>query len=331
MTTHTSGESGNSRLLKVFLCHSSKDKAAVRDLYAKLRASGFAPWLDEEDLLPGQNWKRVIPEAVRSADVVLVCLSKLSVGTDGYVHQEISFALEAAANKPDGTIFIIPARLDESPIPKIIADLHRVDLFHERGFARLINVLNTQAATVGARSGTTLHARSSDTPILQNASLQQPDIARTTWVGLYGGLSDGWPRAYAKTLDRDDHYVAFSDRTVLDERNGLMWAREDCGKNVTWYEAKQYCETYTCGGYADWRMPTASELGTLFDTTRSNRQGAPVTRLIDSTCHDIWAADELGADARYFGFRIGAALYQKKVFAILMFALPVRTAMRPTA
>ena len=44
--------------LKVFLCHASQDKPIVRDLYQRLSAEGWiGPWLDEEKLLPGQDWK----------------------------------------------------------------------------------------------------------------------------------------------------------------------------------------------------------------------------------------------------------------------------------
>ena len=43
-------------MARIFLCHASEDKAQVREVYHRLRAiGGFAPWLDEEDLLPGQN------------------------------------------------------------------------------------------------------------------------------------------------------------------------------------------------------------------------------------------------------------------------------------
>jgi TIR domain len=39
-----------------FLCHASDDKAHVREVYHRLRTGeGFEPWLDEEDLLPGQE------------------------------------------------------------------------------------------------------------------------------------------------------------------------------------------------------------------------------------------------------------------------------------
>ncbi|HRQ24267.1 MAG TPA: TIR domain-containing protein [Anaerolineales bacterium] len=43
------------RPLRVFLCHSSNDKPAVRELYQKLRAEQWIqPWLDEEELYPGR-------------------------------------------------------------------------------------------------------------------------------------------------------------------------------------------------------------------------------------------------------------------------------------
>jgi hypothetical protein len=59
--TQASGE----RLL-VFLCHSSGDKEAVRNLYGRLKQDGFRPWLDEEDLLPGHDWNDEIRRAVRA-------------------------------------------------------------------------------------------------------------------------------------------------------------------------------------------------------------------------------------------------------------------------
>ena len=64
------------RPLKVFLCHASADKPAVRKLYRYLRQRGVSPWLDEVDLLPGQDWQVEIPKAIFSSDVIVVCLSK---------------------------------------------------------------------------------------------------------------------------------------------------------------------------------------------------------------------------------------------------------------
>ncbi len=49
------------RPLRVFLCHSSNDKPAVRELYQKLLDEPWIePWLDEEELYPGQDWNMEI-------------------------------------------------------------------------------------------------------------------------------------------------------------------------------------------------------------------------------------------------------------------------------
>ena len=67
-----------SRKLRVFLCHASQDKPAVRELYNALNREGWIdPWLDKAKILPGQDWELVIEKAVDDSDVVIVCLSNL--------------------------------------------------------------------------------------------------------------------------------------------------------------------------------------------------------------------------------------------------------------
>ena len=73
-----------SRKLRVFLCHASQDKPVVRELYQRLLAEGWIdPWLDEEKLLPGQDWGMEIEKAVENTDVVVVFLSDNSVTKEG--------------------------------------------------------------------------------------------------------------------------------------------------------------------------------------------------------------------------------------------------------
>src|SRR5262245_55574275 len=110
--------------LKVFLCHSSDDKVPVRDLYRRLTEDGFDPWLDEEDLLPGQEWEDEIPNAVQQSDIVLVCLSPRSITKKGYVQKEIRFALDIADEQPHGTIFIIPLKLEDCDVPERLLRWH---------------------------------------------------------------------------------------------------------------------------------------------------------------------------------------------------------------
>jgi len=138
------------RSLKVFLCHASGDKPPVRELYKRLTAEGADAWLDKERLLPGQDWRLEIPKAVRDADVVVVCLSKRSITKEGYVQKEIKFALDIAEEKPEGTIFLIPARLEDCVVPDRLNRWQWVDLYEDNGFIMLLRSLKLRADAVGA-------------------------------------------------------------------------------------------------------------------------------------------------------------------------------------
>ena len=121
----------------VFICHALEDKPAARHLHGRLKADGFRPWLDELDLLPGQDWQLEIRRAVRRAEVVLVCLSARSISKTGYVQREIKIALDAAEERPEGVVYIIPARLQECQVPERLAKWQWVDTFAANGYERL--------------------------------------------------------------------------------------------------------------------------------------------------------------------------------------------------
>lgn len=116
--------------LRVFLCHSSKDKPIVRELYQQLMAEEWIdPWFDEEKILPGQEWDIAIEKAAESADVVIVCLSNNSVNSEGYVQREMRFVLDIALTKPEETIFIIPLRFEDCQPPRRLRVWQYADYF----------------------------------------------------------------------------------------------------------------------------------------------------------------------------------------------------------
>ena len=141
MTAHQSDR----RPAPVFLCHSSGDKERVRELYRQLVDDGVDCWLDEEDLLPGQDWAREIGRAIRSSDFVLACLSEHSITTRGFLQNELRRALEVADEQPDGSIFLIPLRLEQCEIPDRLRHLQYVDLFVPDGYVRLLKTLRREA------------------------------------------------------------------------------------------------------------------------------------------------------------------------------------------
>lgn len=138
------------RRLKVFLCHAKDDKPAVRRLYDSLLVNEVDAWLDEEKLMPGQNWQQEIPKAVKSSDIVILCLSKSSINKEGYIQKEIKFALDIANEKSEGSIYIIPAKLEECDVPDKFSLYQWVNLFEKKGYERLLGALSLRAEQIDA-------------------------------------------------------------------------------------------------------------------------------------------------------------------------------------
>lgn len=164
-----------SRKLHVFLCHASQDKPVVRELYQRFLAEGWIdPWLDEEKLLPGQDWDMEIEKALRAIDAVIVCLSTNSVDKEGYIQHEIRLVLRAASYKPDNTIFLIPIRLNDCAIPMRMELQHYVDFFpsarEEWAYQRLSQALQSRLGQIIKRESDEQDRKVSEEKMLIEAS-----------------------------------------------------------------------------------------------------------------------------------------------------------------
>ena len=134
------------RPLKVFLCHASTDKPKVRELYRYLKKRGIQPWFDEEDLVGGQDWQVEIPKALATSDAIIICLTKNSVDKEGYIQNEIKFALVKALGMPVGRIFLIPVKFEECEVPFTLSRYQWVDLTVESGYAKMMKALKFRAS-----------------------------------------------------------------------------------------------------------------------------------------------------------------------------------------
>lgn len=134
--------------LRVFLCYSLEDILIVEKFYNFLINDGIDAWLNKKNLIPGQNWQIEIPKAVKNSHVVVVFLSSKSVAKEGFVQKEVKIALDTADEKPDGTIFIIPAKLENCEVPERLSKYQWVNLFDEDGYERLFKALQTRARSL---------------------------------------------------------------------------------------------------------------------------------------------------------------------------------------
>lgn len=129
---------------KVFISYARENQAQAKRLYNDLENAGAIPWLDVEDLLPGQKWRPAIRQAIKASDYVIVMISAHSVSKRGFVQAELKKALEVLEEFPADGIFLIPVRLEECMVTdEALLELNIVDLFPdwERGLAKILKVI----------------------------------------------------------------------------------------------------------------------------------------------------------------------------------------------
>jgi hypothetical protein len=134
--------------LRVFISYNPLDKPAALRMHEKLAAKEWiSPWLDVENLLPGQDMDLEIYEALREAQVILICLSQASVAKKGYLNKDIRRVLDVFDERLEGSVFIIPIRLDDfDALPSgRLRKLQWLDYFAPDGHEQLLKSLRRRA------------------------------------------------------------------------------------------------------------------------------------------------------------------------------------------
>ena len=123
---------------RAFISYAHEDQESALRLHRDLTRLGIDAWIDAERLLPGQNWKVAIDDAIRKTDFFIALLSDQSVSKRGYVQKELRTALDVLSLVPASEIFIIPLRLSECEVlEEKLKALHYVDLFPKIGRAHV--------------------------------------------------------------------------------------------------------------------------------------------------------------------------------------------------
>ena len=94
--------------MNVFISHAADDREFAEKLASALRARSYSVWTDR-DLLPGENWAKVIDRALGEADLMVALVSPAAVQSQ-WVKAEWEYAL--ANEKFAGRL--IPVILDEA-------------------------------------------------------------------------------------------------------------------------------------------------------------------------------------------------------------------------
>lgn len=102
--------------IDAFLTHADADEATALALRAALNAAGLRAWCAARDLVPGDPWDQVVPDAIERARVLVVLVSAAwptpsEGGANWYPSEQVALAIDQARDR-EPPLAIVPIRLD---------------------------------------------------------------------------------------------------------------------------------------------------------------------------------------------------------------------------
>jgi len=97
----------------VFLCHNSKDKPEVKEIRDRLKQFGLRPWLDEQELIAGGRWLKLLQEQIVQVDSAAIFFGSHGIGR--VQEHEIEILLNEAMKRELSLIPVLLSNTVEKP------------------------------------------------------------------------------------------------------------------------------------------------------------------------------------------------------------------------
>jgi hypothetical protein len=136
---------------KVFISYVRKNSADIDKICSEFKRNDVEYWLDRDQIVPGEFWKKAIKDAIKSGAYFLACFSReYENKTQTYMNEELILAIEILRIKAYDSGWFIPIKLSDCKIPdmdigagKTLNDIQCLNLFEDWGVGlkRLIDII----------------------------------------------------------------------------------------------------------------------------------------------------------------------------------------------
>lgn len=136
------------RQRRIFIIYSNKDRDKASKIVFLLREHGYNPWFAVDEIAPGQKWAASVLKGIAESSVALLLVSENIKMESSFIAEELKAAMSMMSSKDESFSPVIPVRLDDSPVPKEVSDVHWVDFRNEDGIKQLDKGLKRVLGTV---------------------------------------------------------------------------------------------------------------------------------------------------------------------------------------
>ncbi len=126
--------------MKVFISHSHQDKKYANLIAEAIKGAGHDVWYDSWNLKLGDNLLKKISEGVKTADVLILLISRNSSKSKWVMHEFSAIAFNDLSKQEQR---IVPVLIDKGPVPSYLSQYLYVDLSSDlnSGIRKLVKSL----------------------------------------------------------------------------------------------------------------------------------------------------------------------------------------------
>lgn len=95
--------------MRVFVSYVDSDERTAEQLAGVLRSAGFSVMHPSEEVYPGDNWEKIVGNALEQAEIMIVLITR-NVYTSNVLQRQVQYALTSSSGKYEGRV--IPVIVD---------------------------------------------------------------------------------------------------------------------------------------------------------------------------------------------------------------------------